>query len=323
MKLALDNVAEYVDYVLRKNKSLADFYIYPRRLPSEVAAYEPKIKVLEKRLKALKSLRLAHLKQLIDGAESLVAAHLLKIIDQLKSAIFGYQRLFEDHYDPSLSQRGVYGDVWQRLSIREHQLHDLINSSLSRRRQHRAQDEDRHGPLQFCDGAVQLLNDADKGNVSRVDDRDLLPSNRDVLRQYGGDYLWWRCSSCAFKLRFHVDRSQFSSITSNDEIREHVNVPLEYRSIFLAKSHLYQPVFEPGANSLKYGCLFCFAKGEELEGGGENCFGTGRELAVHICSKHKSTLPAPLLLDRFHVAVDEKLSPVARSQRWEVNIHTG
>jgi len=175
------------------------------------------------------------------------------------------------------------------------------------------------GSTHFCKGAVQLINNHDTGTLNQVDRRDLLEANRRVLAQDRGTFLWWQCSSCSFRLRYHVKASRFSTIASNDELRHHPGEPLEYRSIFLAKSHLSLPQFgDYTSDFAKYGCVFCFAQGKPLERQ-RTTFATGRDLASHISSIHKSSLPPPLLF-AFNFEIDNKM--LGERRRWELNLRT-
>ena len=317
---ALDDVAEYATQIGRRNRALIDFYIYPHPTPTEIEAYEPRLKALETRIKNLKKLKFPQLRQLVDDPDCLAASYLVQIIEQLQNAIYGFKRIFEEHYDPSLSQRAPYASIYERLQDIEVRLKNLIADRQRERNRPRAEDERSYGTARFCKGAVQLINRTDKGKLDQVSNRDLLEANKDVLRDHGGCFLWWACSTCDFRIRYHVSESKYSSIENNDEIREHSGIPMEYRSSFLAKSHLFNLQFDDlPKGAPKYGCLFCFAQGKALERG-STVFATGKELATHICSSHKSTLPPPLMLSAMNVAVNGKKPE--HCKRYDVNLYT-
>lgn len=317
---ALNDVAEYATQVGRRNRALIDYYIYPHPTPTEMEAYEPRLKSLETRIKNLKKLSLSQLRQLIDDPDCLAAHYLLQIIEQLQKAMFGFRRLVEDHYDPTLAQRTPYGMIYERLQDIDFRLRTLIEDRQRERNRHRAEDYPPTASMHFCKGAIQLINHYDTGALDQVESRDLLEINRLVLFNHGGCFLWWACTACEFRLRYHVRASKYSSIENNDEIREHGGIPVEYRSAFLAKSHLFNPDFnELPQGAPKYGCLFCFAMGKPLDYD-STVFATGRELATHLCSRHKSTLPPPLILSAMNVAVDNRLPE--HGKRFDVNLHT-
>jgi hypothetical protein len=317
---ALNDVAEYAAQICRRNRAMIDYYIYPHPTPTEIEAYEPRLKALETRIKNLKKLSFSQLRRLIDDPDSFAASYLLQIIEQLLNAIYGFKRLFEEHYDPSLTQRAPYATIFQRLQDIEERLKTLIGDRQREHNRYRAEHQPPTAAMRFCKGAIQLINRSDTGALNQVESRDLLEANKLVLRHHGGCFLWWACASCDFRLRYHVSASRFSSIENNDEIREHSGIPMEYRSVFLAKSHLFNPQFaELPKGAPKYGCLFCFAQGKALERE-STVFATGRELATHVCSSHKSTLPAPLMLSAMNVAVNNRLPE--HCKRFDVNMHT-
>lgn len=321
IKEAIDDVAEYTTQILRRNRALIDYYIYPHPTPTEIEAYEPRLKALETRIKNLKKLNFPQLRQLIDDPDNLAAFYLLQIIEQLQNAIYGFKRIFEDHYDPSLSQRAPYSHIYERLGDIEMRLNVLRSDRQRERNQHKAEYQQPTASTRFCTGAVQLINHSDTGKLDQVEYRDLFEVNKEVLRHHGGCFLWWSCTSCDFRLRYHVSASRYSSISNNDDIREHSGIPMEYRSAFMAKSHLFNPQFDSlPKGAPKYGCLFCYAQGKRLERD-STVFATGKDLATHICSSHKSTLPPPLMLSALNVAVNNKRPE--NCKRFDVNLHTG
>ena len=320
IKEAIDDVTEYMTQILRRNRALIDYYIYPHPTPTEIEAYEPRLKALETRIKTLKKLNFPQLRQLIDDPDSIAAFSLLQIIVQLQNAIFGFKRIFEEHYDPSLSQRAPYAHIYERLGDIEMRLNILRDDRQRERNQHKAERQRPTASTRFCTGAVQLINHYDTGKLDQVENQDLFEVNKEVLRHHGGCFLWWSCASCDFRLRYHVSASRFSSISNNDDLREHSGIPMEYRSAFMAKSHLFNPQFDNlPKGAPKYGCLFCYAQGKTLERD-STIFATGKDLATHICSSHKSTLPPPLMLNALNIAVNNKLPE--NCKRFDANLHT-
>jgi hypothetical protein len=321
IKTALNECAEHASDIQRRNNTLIDYYIYPEPVPTAIAAYQPRLVTLQQRIKLIKKVNFSQLEQLINDPDCLAASHLNSIIAELLNAIFGFQRLFEQHYDPGLPQRAPYLQAFNGLKFLERNLHELIRIRQSNPNRPRAEHLlARHGygsSYQFCRGAIQVLNNEDHGLIANVSDNDLLPSNHDTLASKGGAYLWWTCSSpsCAFKLRFHVLGSLGSSIHNNSETRTHPYVKLEYRSILLVKSHLH--ISYHGAGVIKYGCLFCFAEGKPLQGE-VTAFSTGRALATHLSDTHHgANLPPAMLLEKVKVAVGGQL-PLG-VKRWDAN----
>jgi hypothetical protein len=314
---ALRNVAEYATQIGRRNRVMIDYYIYPHPTPTDIEAYEPRLKALETRIKNLKKLSFPQLRQLIDSPDGLAASYLVEIIKQLQNAIFGFRTLFVEHYDRSLVNKKPYGNIYERLDEIHERLGILIDEGHRERNRLRAELHPPTATTRFCKGAIQLINGSDTGTLGQVANQDLLQANKLVLQRDGGCFLWWACTSCDFRLRYHVRASKYSSIDNNGEIRKHSGIPMEYRSVFLAKSHLFNLQFdELPKGAPKYGCLFCFAEGEALEWG-RTVFATGKELATHICSSHKSTLPPPLMLGALNVAVGNR-----QPERFDIKLHT-
>ncbi len=329
IRTALNQCADHVSAILRRNNILVEYYIYPEPVPTTIAAYEPRLLVLQDRIRSIKKVNFSHLEQLINDPDCLFAPQLISIIDDLFNVIFSFQHLFEQHYDPNLRQPVPYREALQALGSVHQHLHHLIrirdsNSTRPRAWQLVAHHND-GSSYQFCRGAIQVLNNYDRGLITTVPENDLFLLNRNTLSSQGGAYLWWICpfsrcplSPCAFKLRFHVLDSQGSSIHTNSETRTHPSVNLEYRSTLLIKSHLHVP--SDGAVMMKYGCLFCFAEGRPLEVE-VTAFGTGRALATHLCDAHQGgKLPQAMLLQVFKVAIDGQCPGV---NRWDANFLRG
>ena len=313
---AFEDALRYCKEILKRNEILIGYWIYPHKTPTQIAEYEPVIKKLQSRIKNLQKLDYSQLKCVINDPDCLAASYLQEHVQSLDDAVYGFKKLFVEHYNSDLGKRSPYDTIPQSLANLKLDLQDLQKDRRADRSSPMAEDEVRTGPLRFCKGAVQLINGNDYGKLGVVSEKDLLKSNRDILRAHKGCYLWWQCSTCKFQVRYHAMSSRAGTIeTNDDELREHARVPLEYRTIWMAKSHLHQ-ASESGKGA-KYGCLFCYGEGKKLSE--RTTFATGKELATHICSRHKTELPPPLMLNKFKMAVDEKKP---ESGRWELKLHT-
>lgn len=322
------DLSKQISTIRRKTNTLIDYYIYPEPTPSEISAYEPRFKVLQDRLTVLAKIDYPNLAHLLDDSDALAASYLNAIIDQLLNAVHGIGEIFQDHYDRNLEERKPFETIYKVLEHRERQLKDVIHNQMTNSHKMKPEDLRPNEAGYFCRGAIQMTNRRDRGKVSQLRDRDLLDENRARLKQYGGAYLWWECSECSFRLRYHVSNSMRSSILSTDEVRDHPGVPVEYKSTFLIKCHTYQPksgtaagaqrnsifLFTGGndrdrttvnAKAMKYACTFCFATGRRLERG-INAFGNGRDFAAHIADKHRKTIPPGPLLQKYNVAIKGK-----------------
>jgi len=321
IKIALDECAKHLAFVQRRNNTLIDYHISPDPVPSAVAAYAPKLMELQRRLKSIQKLNFSQLEQLFDDPDCLAALHLKLIVSDLLNAISSYTRLFEDHYDPAISQRAFYTAAYEGLQDLRTRLDDLRairQSNPNRARAEHLVGRHNSSSYRFCCGAIQVLNDNDHGRIATVSEKDLLKANHAELARKGGAFLWWKCPSnaCAFKLRFHVPNAQLLSIQNTTEVRHHPSIPLEYRSLFLIKSHLHASSDRTGV--MKYGCLLCFAEGKPLQAR-VTTFGTGKDLAIHICGEHKGVKEPPaMVLEKVKLAIDGEC-PVG-VKKWDANL---
>lgn len=376
IKTALDECNDHLNDVLIKNDILIDYYIYPEPIPTAIASYHPRLLQLRARIKSIQKLNFTNLEQLIDDPDCHAASYLISIITELLNSIHGFKSLFENHYDPHLVHRAPYAGINESLEILNTRLQDLIRTRQSNSNRPLAENiatQHLPNPAQFlslhpysqsysatsthhfCTSAISVLNGRDFGSISSVQEKDLLPTNHATLSHLGGAYLWWECPGgrgnpnhpCSFKLRFHISNPGGSSIHNNSELRSHPLIPLEYRSVFLIKSHLHStnlsdistttttlslsptkittssPASSYDENNstskytTKYGCLICFSEGCELVPT-ITAFATGRKLALHLYEKHKGpNHPVAMLSERFKIAVAGKL-PLGVG-RWDAN----
>jgi hypothetical protein len=340
---ALNDISSQISYIRRKTNTLIDYYIFPEPTPSEISAYEPRLKILQDRLKTLSKISYPNLAHLLDDSDALAAGYLNAIIDQLLNGVHGITEIFQEHYDRTLEDRKPFEIIYAVLEHREKQLKDIIHNQMTDSRKLRPEDLRPNEIGYFCRGAIQMVNRRDRGKITQMRDRELLDENKARLKRYGGAYLWWECNECAFRLRYHVTNSITSSIHSTDEIRDHDSVPVEYKSTFLIKCHTYQPPASTtsstrgnrnsfslfggssaqdrergtiSASAMKYACPFCFASGRTLERG-TNAFATSRDIANHLVQKHRKVLPPGPLLQKYNVAMKNKCAEGVR--RWDIN----
>lgn len=319
IEVAVSDLSSQIAMIRRKTNTLIDYYIYPDPTPSAIAAYDPRLSILDARLAVLDKISYIRLAQVLDNSDALAGSYLNVIIDQLLNAIHGIQELFCKHYDRALERRKPFDAIYKTLEFRESQLKDTIATQMNDIRKVKPEDQRDNQVGVLCRGAIQMINGRDRGEIAYVAERDLLNENHARLSKYGGAYLWWKCTNCEFRLRYHLSMSAHSSIHSTQEVREHPGVNVEYKSAFLVKSHLYQPVRRESRATApeKYGCVFCACQSGKVKG--PTTFSTGRELATHVADTHRKTkdLPAPLLLQGFNVAINKKLPENVK--RWDIN----
>jgi len=317
----MQDLSRQIAHIRRRTNTLIDYYIYPGAVPSQIAAYDPRLALLDARLTNLNKISYTKLAYILDSSDALAGSHITDVIDQLLNAVHGIQELFIIHYDPQLEKRKPFDTIYQTLLFRERQMKDTVHFQMTDTQRAKPEELLSNQTNGFCRGAVMLLNGRDRGKIAYVVPRDLLTDNRERLDRYGGAYLWWECPECEFRLRYHVSASSHSNIHSTQELREHPGVKAEYKSAFLCKSHLYQPLGRGSRGSVsspaKYGCLICFAQDKKDKG--MPIFYTGRELVSHVASKHKGkNLPAPPLLQKFNIGVKGKTD--ANVRRWDINL---
>ncbi|EXJ67968.1 uncharacterized protein A1O5_08582 [Cladophialophora psammophila CBS 110553] len=331
IRQAIEDLQVTLNQIRRKLRTLIDWYITPDVVPNSIQAYDPRLQILQLRLKSLSTIDFQCLPYLIDGSDDLASQYLNQIVEQLLSSVRGIQKIFVEHYDRDLQERRPFGTIWDTLIYRQDQIKQLpvICPSIPRRA---APEDLRPAELgNFCPGALGISNHRDRGRISFVETKELNDENKRKLKAFGGAFLNWQCSECACKVRYHVATSTTSSIHSTDEVRDHPGLDIQYRSSFLAKCHLYLPPSgkTPSSTStalstnnrhdssglVKYGCVFCFAAGHELERG-LTAFATVREFAEHIAYEHRKPLPPSLLIHRFAVAVEGK---TVIGGRWDLN----
>jgi hypothetical protein len=323
--VAVQDLRSQIKAIRRKTNTLIDYYIYPEPTPSALAAYDPRLAKLDNRLTLLEKIDYTEIGYLIEDSDALAAQYLMDMIVQLLNAIHGVDQLFVNHYDPRLEERKPFGTIYDLLEFREKQLEETKVAQLTDRYKLKPEDKRDNQVGQICRGAIQMINGRDRGDVAHVSERELLSDNIARLAEFQGVYLWWKCTSCDFRLRYHVNSSMHSNIHSTEEIRSHPNVKAEYKSAFLVKSHLYVPRrrdssrggnlrASPPLPASKYACLFCLAHGSN------NSFSTGRALATHIADNHRGSKkqPAPLILLKFKVAI--KGQKPEHVHRWDVNL---
>ncbi|KAJ9607990.1 hypothetical protein H2200_008069 [Cladophialophora chaetospira] len=327
VKQAIDELQVTLNQIRRKLRTLIDWYIFPDVVPNSIKAYDPRLQILQARLRTLSTIDYNQLPYIIDGSDATAANYLNEIVEQMQNSARGIQTIFFEHYDRDLLDRRPFAMIWETLMYRQEQIrqfHALNPSNPSRRMPEDLRPQELGN---FCRGALGISNRRDRGTISFVEKRELNEENRRKLKAFGGAYLNWQCPECAYKVRYHVTGSTTSNIHTTDEIRGHVDLPIQYRSSWLAKCHLYVPQSEKTSFSsnasrresyapLKYGCVFCFAKGYELERR-ETAFTTIREFAQHIAHEHVNPLPPSLLIHRYSVAVDGKTVTLGR---WDLNL---
>lgn len=330
IRQAIDEIISLIVQIRHKLTTMINWYIYPDIVPSEIKAYEPRLIILQERLRALGTISYEDLANLVDTSDGLASQYLVQIVEQLLSSVIAIEKLFANHYDPELHIKRPMNTIWYTLDYRLQQLRLVGGQQMINPR--RLFPEDYRGVNvlgNFCRGAVQILNNRDRGKISFIEKKDLNEENSRKLRDFGGAFLYWECAECAYKVRYHVSNSMTSNIHTTDEFRDQESAAIQYRSSFLARSHLYLPLAPTAVGPLgkreslniststtKYGCLFCASRGKELKRG-STAFARPEDLAEHIGLYHRKPLPPSILLHKYLVAIAGKM--VNDRLRWDLN----
>lgn len=330
IRQSIDEISALVVQIRHKLTTMINWYIYPEIVPSEIKAYEPRLIILQERLRALGTVSYEELANLVDGSDGLASHYLIQIVEQLLNSVTGIEKIFANHYDPELHVKKPLDTIWLTLDYRAQQL-KLVPGQPMINPRHLFPEDFRGANVlgNFCRGAVQMINNRDRGKISFIEKKDLTDENNRKLRDFGGAFLYWECADCAYKVRYHVTNSMTSNIHTTDEIRDHGSTAVQYRSSFLARSHLYLPQAPTNLGSsgrresvtissstTKYGCLFCASKGKELKRG-STAFARPEDLAEHIGLYHRKPLPPSILLHKYLVAIAGKM--VNYRLRWDLN----
>lgn len=192
---ATQSLIDIIIEIVKKNRTMIEYYIYPQETPSEIVAYKPRLQALHARVESLADLRLPKLTLLIDDAAALISAFLLPIIDQLLNAVHGIQDIFTNHYDRDLAERKPYGTLYDTLIYRERQLKKFQQEQMQSPQRRTADALSPTTPTSsepsFCRYAVAFTNGRDFGKVSHVPAEGLKPEDIERLRNNGGAFLSW------------------------------------------------------------------------------------------------------------------------------------
>jgi len=328
---AIEDLSSMLSRIRIHLQTLINYYIFPNIVPSAVSDYDPRLHILQMRLRSLSTLDYQKLPYIIGNSDGIAGYYLNELADQMLHSVRGIERIFTSHYDRDLED--PFRAIWDAVTYKKSQIAELGRRSPSNPRRLRAEDMRPNELGNFCRGALQISNGNDRGRVSFLETRELTEENRRKLRAVGGAFLAWQCPECSYRVRYHVLPGETSNIHHTDEIRKHSGLAIEYRSKFLARSHLYLP--PPGTTTtrvidmrrrnskilisspIKYGCVFCFAYGNNLVRH-HSAFTTRQALAEHIVLRHtRSTLPT-MMLHLYGVAIDGKMEDPRK--KWEVNL---
>lgn len=178
------------------------------------------------------------------------------------------------------------------------------------------------GDIHPCKGALQLLKGDDRGDIDRCLRKDLTPQEHERLDKGGkrGTYLFWKCDSCVFHIKYFVSKSRHASLPTNDDNLTFKDSKIQCTQAFIAMSHLEQRGVRKH-NSLKgppkYTCLICALHRPAARPGHNHTFSNREDYMRHFEDLHidDNTLPA-FVLRKLGIENGGKLLDGVRRELW-------
>ena len=173
-----------------------------------------------------------------------------------------------------------------------------------------------------CRGGLQLIKGEDQGVIHRCLRKDLGVAEHKRLDRGGarGTYLFWRCNSCAYRLRYFVSKSCAASLLSNDDDLTFKESKIRCARAFLAMSHLEITESQRESNSHaapKYTCVICVLHCPAARTGLTPTFFTKDEYAKHLEETHFDGTPTPtFVLRKLGVEHGDSLPDGSRRRLW-------
>lgn len=149
-----------------------------------------------------------------------------------------------------------------------------------------------------CPGGLQLIKGEDQGEIHRCLRKDLIDAETERLGRGGtqGTYLFWKCDSCAYRLKYFASKSRATSLLSNDDDMTFKESKIRCSRAFLAMSHLEKREIKRGSNSHaapKYTCMICVLHRPAARTGLTHVFSTRDDYAKHLEDTHIDGTPTP------------------------------
>jgi hypothetical protein len=113
-----------------------------------------------------------------------------------------------------------------------------------------------------CRGGLQLIRGDDRGGIDRCLKKDLTITEleRQMRRGTRGIYLFWKCESCQFRIKYFAFQSRVASLLTNNDHLNFKDSTIKCSKAFLTMSHLEQRESNRLSSSYettRYTCLLC------------------------------------------------------------------
>lgn len=201
----------------------------------------------------------------------------------------------------------------EELSARHKSL--MITESNDRAIRHRRE-------IHPCRGGLQLIKGDDRGGIDRCMKKDLTPAELERLSRGGirGTYLFWKCDSCEFRIKYFVSKSRAASLQTNDDHILFRDSNIRCSRAFLAMSHLEQREdrrFSSSYGPPRYTCLICALHRPASRPGRNHTFSNRDDYAQHVEDMHIDGTPIPaFVLRKLCIEHDGKLPVGSRRELW-------
>ena len=179
-----------------------------------------------------------------------------------------------------------------------------------------------HEDIHPCQGARQLLKGDDRGGIDRCLRKDLTSQEHERLDKGGkrGTYLFWKCDSCVFRIKYFVSKSRNASLLTNDDNLTFKDSKIQCTQAFIAMSHVKQREVRKHSSSKgppKYTCLICALHRPAAQPGHNHTFSNREDYVKHVEDLHidDKTLPT-FLLQKLGIRQGSKLLDGIRSELW-------
>lgn len=175
-----------------------------------------------------------------------------------------------------------------------------------------------------CRGGLQLIKGDDKGGIDRPSKKDLTDAELERLLRGGmrGTYLFWKCDSCDFRIKYFVSRSRAASLLTNDDHLAFKDSNVRCSRAFLAMSHLEQndsKRLSSSYTSSKYTCIICTFHRPAARHGRTHTFFNREDYAKHVDDTHTAFMensPPAFVMQKLRIEHPNSLSDGRRAELW-------
>lgn len=175
-----------------------------------------------------------------------------------------------------------------------------------------------------CRGGLQLIKGDDRGGIDRPSKKDLTNAELERLHRGGmrGTYLFWKCDSCDFRIKYFVSESRAASLLTNDDHLTFKDSSVRCSRAFIAMSHLEQidsKRLSGSYASSKYTCIICTFHRPAARHGRTHTFSNRDDYARHVDDTHTDFMensPPAFVMQKLRIEHPNRLSDGRRAELW-------